>query len=348
MPADDGSKVRIHHQTVFRGPDGNWWQIVIVCNRTADFLTVEVTTHPYAAPGRKMMGQPLTQVIVIPPGVCLPLVFKLPGKPMQYYTDVYAWDEDALFKRGERYHYNVDTMPARLPDYSQPSYPDDPSRRQGSFRQSLPFPRSLEPEGRALRFVVRDIRGLPPGWRLEGLWPERGRPVLLAPDEREHPMVLAVSFPPKPLASGIHTIEIDVGIVGRKLAPPNIIPLRIPLVGLLKPPQIVSWKSVRNARRRTYVEFTAIIEQEHGLWDSPLIRYSKDAGRSWRDEIMAFDSLVPLRDDNGPSLRRAQFSFSLPTSGFRSEVLASLILRDSFGGEYHSAITRHPARRRGL
>ena len=97
MPTDDGSKVRIVQQVVFRGPNGNWWHIALVCNRTSQFRVVEVTSHPYVN-GRKMMNRELSKKLPIPPGSCIPFVFQLTGKPTQYYTDAYEWEEDDFIK----------------------------------------------------------------------------------------------------------------------------------------------------------------------------------------------------------------------------------------------------------
>ena len=337
MAEDDGSEVAIESQFLIRWYDGQWRHYVYVCNKTDQVQDTWIETYPYETNDEKM-GEPVGKRLVLgiyPPNDCKLVSFDVPAVPSQYYTDVYEYDakeQEPLRDERYRHHYNVDVLGISagydLYDiYKRVLEPAGTTHQTASM--SVPYPRSLEPDGRAREFYVRGVRGLPAGWCVRSTWPGIDESFTLTPDEKEFPLRVEFEIDGSAIDPDLDAavIHVDVGIRGFPFEPPYTVPLRLSYVRKDEPPRIDAVTGEMNPHRPT-VEFEATLTDRLGLLDSPDLHYSTDGGRTWRREIMRLDRVERLNDRG---LVRGTFVLNVRVPRRDASVLASLVAFDHLG-----------------
>lgn len=285
MPSDDGSEVKIDNQVVFRGFDGVWKHFIRVCNRTNAPKDVWVTTWPYDDKMRKIGQKTGQRIAVLPANTCQWISIEIGGQPTQYYTDVYEYNDWWPGNEGRRYHYVIDS--ARVVDI-YPIYRDflmPRGIRVTSVGCVLPYPRSLETGGASRNFYVRNVRGLPPGWKVRNIWPAKGETFALTPDQKEFRCQLELECGKRMPSRAVTTVTVEAGIRGKPFRPPWVLRVAIPFVRTDHAPQIAALR-IRRRPERSCLEIVARITDASGLIEAPEFVYSADHGRTWKSVIL--------------------------------------------------------------
>lgn len=334
MPDDDAREVEIESQAVIQVGKNDYIQVVKVCNRTNTDKDLWLTTKPYQrGPQPKMLGKgKKAQRITVAANECKFVFFHLPGKPHSWYTDVYRYDPDNDLHEGRpRYDWNNDVAPQ--PIVFPIIFPLHPFL----FAYAA-YPRSLEPLGKPLQFAIRSVDGLPAGWQITNLSPNLGEPFMLWPDEKEHLVSLNILVDKPDCIETLTQISISIGVSGEAQEPPYSYDINFPLVHRSDFSRLIIFTH-EALDVKPWIVFSAELEDEIGLLESPYIHYSADEGRSWNSVIMELEQIGEMKP---LGLSRATFKTLIPLKSFDAKIMSSLVLRDQLGQERRLKLEQYP------
>ncbi|QCK15795.1 hypothetical protein [Mangrovivirga cuniculi] len=342
MAEDDGLEVKIDAEASIHDIDGNWLHVVKVCNLTSQQKDLLVTSWPYYEGEDEKTGRPIEEVVILPPGECQTVIFRIRARPRQYYTDVYSLQIPTGYSTRYRYHYTV-TGVGRSGIIDLKSMYEHVFRPLGHVwytmvNASIPYPRSLEPEGILREYYIMKIRGLPEGIELEASWPHVDETFSMLPDEKSRQLNLLLKGKERNHKDGIFPVSVDVGLRGKDFSPPYTIPIKFHLIHIenikTEIEVNISWDN-----ERPWILTTVTLNQKAGLLDTPQLRYSKDNGQTWKTEYMQLHKAI---DFTSLGLSKASFQLAVPVSGYDKSILASLIVNDQLGHSSYYPVKSYP------
>ncbi|GJL63169.1 MAG: hypothetical protein NPIRA04_18230 [Nitrospirales bacterium] len=316
---------------------GKFIELVQVCNESDRTETLWVTSWPWEKGKRKKKPNKKTgQKVTLKKGECKTLRFEHTKRPYQYYTDLYRYMA-AGNHQGLWLGFNINIVKI----FDLDAFLEQIRKAlPWSFwiLAFLPYPMRLEPSGKRKRVAIREVHGLPDGWKVSCLHPEVGQALTLEPNQKNDQLLLQIEAckPDSDLERVDLTIE--AGVVGQRNSAFNRIPIGLTAVRKHSLPRIIAIECRRDPEY-PHLQFLVDVEDEQGLLETPEILYSTDGGESWLQEDMELVETFAFTD---LGLGCARFRAWVPLPGIKAKALVGFVANDQLGNTNSTAIERWP------